>query len=183
MLTRPIRFLKNTRATVAVEFAFIAPVLLLLFFGAIEITDALDARARVSNAVSTAADLTAQASTVTTSDLANVAGAVAAILYPHASTNAGIVISSVVDNNTGNGAVAWSYASNSSIAAKRATGTTVSLPSGLVTSGSGQSVIVAEIVYKYAPPTTQFITGVISMTGTFYSRPRLSTTVTCSNCN
>lgn len=180
-----VRMLRDTRAIAAVEFAMIAPILLLMFFATIELTNALDCRARVNNATSTSADLVAQATTVTKSDLANIAAAAGTILYPFKSSAAKVVISSVVDNNTSTddtsyGTVAWSYASN---ATARSVGAVVSMPGGLITKGSGQSVIFAEITYAYTPPTTEFIVGTVNMQGVFYSRPRRATTITCSDCN
>lgn len=179
MLNRFIAMLRERRAIAAVEFAFVAPVLLLLFFATIELTNALDCRARVNNATAAAADLTAQASSVSRSDLDNVFAAVNTILYPFDSDDAGVVITSVIDNNTGNGKVAWSIGSN---ATARSVGSTVDLPDGLITAGSGQSVIMTEIVYAYSPPTTEFIVGTVNMSGIFYSRPRRSTTVACTDC-
>lgn len=179
MLKRTGSWHGDERGIAAVEFAFIAPALLVIFFATIELGAALNCRAKVNQAVSTAADLTAQASTVSASDMSNVVSAVGAILYPNASGSAHIVISSIVDNDTGNGKVAWSYASN---ATARTTDSTVTLPSGLITAGSGQSVILAEITYDYSSPTTQFVTGTINMSGVFYARPRRTTTVSCSDC-
>ena len=42
---------------------------------------------------------------------------------------------------------------------------------------SGGSVILAEISYAYASPTTQVLTGTVTMTGSFYANPRRSATV------
>jgi Flp pilus assembly protein TadG len=185
MLKRLKDMFVQRRGIAAVEFAFVAPVVLVLFFGTVEVTAALDCRARVSNAVSTASDLVAQASAVTTTDLANIYSATKAIIYPF-NTNAIILtITSIKDNNSGGtagnndptGTVLWSYTKNGT---KRSG--TVSVPTGLLTSGSGQSVILAEITYNYSSPSTEFLTHALSMTGTFYSRPRRAATVACTGC-
>ena len=49
-------------------------------------------------------------------------------------------------------------------------GATVTVPSGLITSGG--SVILAEINYGYGSPTAKLITGTVTMSDTFYARPR-----------
>ena len=179
MLKRLRRMLKANDAVAAVEFAFIAPILILIFFATVELTSALDCRARVSDATSTAADLVAQATTVSTTDLANIYAASQAIVYPYNVNVIKIVISSIVDNSQGGGTVAWSYTKNGTA---RTVGSTVSPPTGLITSGSGQSIILAEITYGYVSPAAQYLTGTVNMTGTFYARPRRSVTVACSNC-
>lgn len=180
MLRTIKRYGRETAASVAVEFAFIAPILIALFFATVEVTEALDCRARITNAVSTAADLTAQKTQVSTADLDNVYAATQAILFPQDTTKIKLTVSSIKDNNSGGGGtVAWSYAKNGT---PRATGSIVSLPSGLIVSGSGGSIILAEITYAYTSPSAEFLTGTITMTGKFYSRPRRSTVVTCSDC-
>ena len=37
---------------------------------------------------------------------------------------------------------------------------------------TGGSVIIAEMAYNYASPTTKVITGPINMTNNFYTKPR-----------
>ncbi len=46
----------------------------------------------------------------------------------------------------------------------------MTVPSGLIPTGG--SVILTEVTYTYTSPTTKLITGPITMTDTFYSRPR-----------
>ena len=169
------RFTKACDGLAAVEFAFIAPILILVFFATIELSEALDCRARVAAATSTGADLVAQETKVSTSDMNNIFSALNAIIYPYASGSARIVISSIVDNGSGVDKVVWSASQN---ATARTVGTTVSLPTGLITSGSGNGVILAEITYAYTSPIMVFLTGTLSMTNSFYAKPRLSATVT-----
>jgi len=159
----------------AVEFAFIAPVMIVMFFGTVELSAALDCRARVTSVASTAADLVAQETSVSTADMTNVFSALNAIIFPYASGPAKIVISSLVDNGHGAATVAWSNAQN---ATARTVGSTVTVPTGLIVSGSGGSVILAEISYAYSTATTVYLTGPLTMANSFYARPRRSLTVT-----
>ena len=159
----------------AVEFAFIAPVMILVFFATVELSMALDCKTRVTNIASTAADLVAQETTVSSTDMSNVFSALNAILYPYPSTPAHIVISSLVDDGHGAATVAWSDQQN---ATARTVGSTVTVPTGLITSGSGGSVILAEITYNYSSGSTVYLTGPITMAGSFYAHPRRSLVVT-----
>jgi Flp pilus assembly protein TadG len=177
MLKRLRHFLKARDGLAAVEFALIAPVMILLFFGALEFATALDCNTRVNNVAASTADLVAQSTIVSGTDATNIFNAANSILYPYAAANAKIVVSSLVDNGKGGATVAWSEAQNT---AKRAQGATVSVPAGLIVSGSGGSVILAEITYSYASPTLVVLTGPVNMTGSFYSKPRRSLTVTHS---
>jgi Flp pilus assembly protein TadG len=161
----------NEDGLAVVEFALLLPVMIVLFFGVIEVSMALACRADVTNVASTAADLVAQESTIATADMSNVWSAASAILYPYDTSVALITISSInYDPSTQSlvaGKVAWSCSKNGTA---RTIGTTVALPSGLMTASG--SVIMSEITYNYTSPTTQIITGTKVMTNTFYTKPR-----------
>lgn len=165
------RFRKAKDGLAAVEFALLLPVMITLFFGVVEVSLALACRADVTNVASTAADLVAQESSMTTSDMSNVWSALSAILYPYDTSVAQIKVSSINYDTTTqsltSGKVAWSCGKNTTA---RTTGTTVTLPSGLMTANG--SVIMSEITYIYTSPTTKIITGPKTMTNTFYTKPR-----------
>lgn len=176
----------NKDGTAAVEFAMLLPILITLFFGVVETSMALLCRANVSMMASTAADLISQGSTISTTDISNVYSASGTILYPYynpatsGSAKPTIRLTSVVDDGSGaatgsklTGTVAWTCTqagSGTLTPASRAPGSTVTLPQPLMTEGG--SVIVAEIAYAYASPTTKVITGPINMTNIFYTKPR-----------
>jgi Flp pilus assembly protein TadG len=172
MLKTFFRMLRTRDGLAAIEFAFVAPVMIVMFFGAIELSAAVDCKTRVTAVASTAADLVAQETTVSPSDMTNVFGALNAIIFPYSSSAAGIVISSIVYKTSTTGTVDWSDAQNTT---KRTLGSVVTVPAGLLTSGG--SVILAEITYAYASPTTQVLTGTVTMTGSFYAHPRRSAKV------
>ena len=173
MLKRIIALSKARDGAAAIEFALLAPVMILMFFAVVELSAAVDCRTRVNNVASTAADLVAQETIVSSSDMTNVFAALNAIIYPFSSGAAKIVITSVVDNGSGGGKVAWSDAQNGT---PRTVGSAVTVPTGLITTGG--SVILAEITYSYVSPSTQFLTGTVTMSNSFYAHPRRSATVT-----
>ena len=100
MLGRLLQFITRRDGAIAVEFAFVAPVMIGMFFGLTELALALGVHADVINLSSVGSDLVAQESTITTSDMTNVFSALSAMLYPYSTTPAQITISSVIDNNT-----------------------------------------------------------------------------------
>lgn len=173
------RLMRDRRGVSAIEFAMIAPILILLYVGIAEIGNALTIYRRTSTVASTAADLTAQVKTVSTSGLQDIFGASSSILTPYDPTPLKIVLSSVVADQNNNGKVAWSQASKGSA---RGTNSAYAVPAGLTEPNS--SVIVAEITYAFTPLvnlTSAFSPGSFEMKRTFYARPRRSLTVAKTN--
>jgi Flp pilus assembly protein TadG len=161
--------------TVAVEFAFIAPILITLFLGTMALCNALICRAKVTTVAASAADLVAQDETISTAQLNDVFSALNAIVYPYPSAGSRIIITSIKadPNHPGQYVVDWSVAQN---ATAHTQGSSITVPTGLVTSGA--SVILAEVSYTYTPPSVEFITSGYIMTDSFYARPRRSAFVT-----
>lgn len=178
----------NCDGMAALEFAMLLPFMITLFFGVVECSLALLCRADVSIMASTAADLISQADTVATADITNVYNAAGVILYPYydpstaGSAKPTIRITSVIYDTASQsatvGKVAWTCTQSGSgtlTPTSRAVASTVTLPQALLTTNS--SVIVAEIAYNYASPTTKVITGPINFTNNFYTRPRRVTQI------
>ena len=176
----------NEDGTAAVEFALLLPVMITLFFGVVESSMALICRSDVSIMAATAGDLIAQANTATAADLSNIYSAAGTVLYPYynpatvGSQKPTIRITAVNDDGSGaangnklTGKVAWTCTqagSGTLTPATRAVNETVTLPQPLMTDKG--SIIIAEIAYSYASPTTKVITGPINFTNNFYAKPR-----------
>lgn len=177
-------FLKREDGAIAIEFAFVAPIMLGMFFGLTQLALALGVRNDVVNLASAGADLVAQESAATTADLTNVFSALSAMLYPYSTTPAKITISSISDNNSasaagGNnptGTVDWSCTQGGTV--RSGTYTFPTAAQGVITRGSGDSVIMAEVTYTYTLPFAVSIPGFASLTGpytmtnTFFAKPR-----------
>jgi Flp pilus assembly protein TadG len=76
-------FAVDCRAVAAVELAVIAPLMLLLFFGTVEISSAVAIDRKVTLVAHTLADLISRSTTVTDADLANFFRAGDGIMYPY----------------------------------------------------------------------------------------------------
>jgi Flp pilus assembly protein TadG len=181
MLRRVSRLARDRSGLAAVEFAMILPVMLILFFGIFETSQALSARADVVNLTSAAADLVAQSSAPTAADIQNVYAATTTMLSPFSvagDRSPAIRITSIIDDGLGQaprsqGIVSWVCTLAGGVSLPGATptkGATVVLPSAMIL--RGYSVIRVEVAYKYVSPTTQSITGPIVMTSSFYTKPR-----------
>ena len=178
MLRRIRQFRGSQSGLAAVEFALIAPVLVTLLLGTVELCNALDCHQKVTMLASTSADLVSQATSVSATDMSNIFGAVDAIIYPFAAANAKIVVSSIVSDGNGGGTVAWSQEQNTTALT---VGSSVTLPDGLMPKDEcaldACSVILAQVTYEYTSQFGKFFLGTVPMTDTFYSRPRRSVTV------
>ena len=183
----------NKNGMAAVEFALILPVMLAIFFGVMEFSRALTARAAVTNLTSTVADLVAQEKAPTSGDMANVFDAASKILYPFSAANATITVYSIVDdgNKSAAGKVAWSCTKIGAAAAKTGPttppagskgGEMISLTNldkdGKATYGGSGSVILADVTYNYSSATMEVLTTPIAMKNTYYAKPRSVAQVT-----
>lgn len=184
------RFRHDKKGLAAVEFALILPALILLLFGIAETSQAVTARTDVSNLASVAADLVAQAKTLSSTDMGNVFNASSVVLYPYSLTPSGvaplkITIFSVIDNGTPTGKIAWgcqktgtqpAVAVNGPMPAGANGGTLIAQANpdkyGNPQYGGPGSVILVQVVYNYVSPTMQVIKTAIPMNATFYSKPR-----------
>lgn len=162
------RLRRDIRGIAAVEFALISPVLMLMFFGSIELANGMQCRGAVKAMASAAADLVSQAEKITNDDKNNIFASTSAILYPFPASSIKIVMTSIVEDGQGGTKVAWSDALNT---AARTVNATITVPSGLIPAGG--SVILAEVTYTYESPIGFTVTSPITMTSLAYSLPRL----------
>ncbi len=197
MLKELFRTVRNESGLAGVEFALILPLMLALFFGVYETSQALTARADVVNLTSAAADLVAQESTATAADINNVYNAAGAILDPYPRAGAlgpSIRITSIIDDGKGvkdpttgvtpphtSGKVDWvctqPASAIGSLGAAQAKNDAVDFAPNAIMMAGG-SVIRVEVAYEYNSPTTQSITGPIVMKSTFFTKPRRAAQIT-----
>jgi len=180
MFRRQLRhYVRSAEGISAVEFALIAPLLITILFGTIEVCNALICRQKITTVASSGSDLVAQDSAITVAQINDVFAALNAIVYPYPSAGAQIIITSVKNdpNHAGQYIVDWSEAQNTTAHTKNAS---ITMPTGIVPTGG--SVIFSEVTYNYAPITTIFFPGSVSMSDHFYSKPRKSSFVVCSDC-
>lgn len=163
--------LRDRKGVAAVEFAFVLPLLVTLYFGAVETTFAIMADRKVTNLTSTVADLVAQTKTVNNAELNDIFRVSAAIMAPFETAGTTIVVSSVLVDNNGNATVDWSAAGPYG-GTPRASGSPFAVPAGLDTPNT--SVIVAEVSYQHSSFLGYFINTPITLTDAFYLRPRVS---------
>jgi len=175
------RLWRDARGAVAVEFAVLAPLLILFYFGMCEVTQAMMAQRRLSHTTSLIGDIAAQNATITQSRVTDIFTIGKTVMSPFSSTNLKMCLVSLTSDTTAaasdgtrKGTVAWTANSNASDCPKAAASVTVS--DGVLPKSS--SVIMSTASYTYASPTSMLISKSITFKRTFYLRPRKSDTVT-----
>jgi len=162
---RGIRY--NEKGVSAVEFALIAPILILLYLGAVELSLLMRVDRRVTSTSSSLGDLTARLAKVTDDDMREMFAAADVMMQPYSARTARMRITSIVDNGDGNARVAWSDAYLMTPYSK---GTILAVPDGIISSPG--SVIFSEVEYNYDGALGGFLTNDKNLRSQFYLRPR-----------
>lgn len=160
-------FRKEKRGVAAVEFALIAPFMIALWLGSIELSQGVTIDRKVSLASSALADLVTQQTILTGAEMNDIMDATSAILMPYDTGNLSIQIAGVEIDENGNTRVEWSAARNGAAAA---IGGTYAIPPALLLPDS--FLVVAQLSYVHTPATAQVISGSITLTDEFFLRPR-----------
>jgi Flp pilus assembly protein TadG len=161
------RLVRDRRGVSAVEFAIVAPVLIGLYFGVVEISDGVAADRKVSLAAATLANLTAQVSTISDSDMTNILDASSAIIAPYDASKLSITITCISIDANKKATVAWSKSRGGT----SNTGT-MTLPAALAVPNT--QLILAQASYAYTPAVGDNITGTLNLSDKMYMSPRLT---------
>ncbi len=150
----------------AVEFALIAPLMLLVYFGCIELSLMMTLDRKVTTGSATLGDLTSRASVISNDDLDDIFQATRMIFQPNDISVARMRISSLYDDD-GTVRVAWSDSCNESA---YAVDQAITVPANIVPDNG--TVIYAEIEYDFDSSLGYFFTTTQTLSDEFYLRPR-----------
>jgi Flp pilus assembly protein TadG len=166
-LTR--RFVQDTSGVSAVEFALVLPLMLTLYLGSTEVSQAIAANRKVTLVSRTVADLSSQVSTINNSSMTDILNASAAIVSPFSTANLKVTVSCVAIDSTGKATVTWSDTLNGTT---HGVGSAVTLPAALNIANT--ALVWSEVQYTYKPTIGYVITGTLTLKDQMYMRPRLS---------
>jgi len=162
----------NEKGVSAVEFALIAPLMVLIYFGCIELSFLMRMDRRVTSTSSSLGDLTARLATVTDDDMAEMFAAAKVMMQPYDAEAGSMRISSIVDDGDGVTKVAWSDAYAMTPLSE---GSVVTVPDGIIPSPG--SAIVAEVQFNYQSPFGYVLKLERTVSDKFYLRPRRVTEI------
>ena len=189
------RFGRDSRGVAALEFALIVPLLLMLYFVTMEVAQAIEVNKKVGRIGSMVADLVTQQQEMSKTELESIMRIGESTLQPYNRSQPSIQITAieVTDETTPKIQVVWSRKLvNGAFSAGPAKGTAVTdLPPALQIKGS--FLVRAESTLAYEPVITWAASSKaelglaaafdgISMKETYYLRPRMSTTIPCTDC-
>jgi Flp pilus assembly protein TadG len=165
------RFWRDRRGASAVEFALIAPVLIVMYCGMAEFTQAMMAQRRLTNITSSIGDLTAQASQTGPARTTDIFTIGAIIMSPFPTGGLKMCLASVVSDANGKAMVAWSQASAAGMAECPTKGAVLTdVPVAVLP--AGKSVILSRTAYVYSSPIQFMLPRPLTFTRTLYLRPR-----------
>ena len=159
--------IRNEDGISAVEFAIIAPLMVLIFFGCIELSLLMRADRRVTSTASSLGDLTSRLASATDEDMRQLYNAATVMMQPYPASETRMRITSIVDNGNGQKRVAWSDGHNMTA---RTVNSLVQVPDGIVPQPG--SVILTEVEYDYSSSVGLVISETMTVSDTFYLRPR-----------
>jgi Flp pilus assembly protein TadG len=152
----------------ALEFAIIAPMMILLVFGSVDLIDTLGANKRAQNAVASIADVVARDDAVSNAEIAGLWAAMDVLMYPDDGVNMQMRVTSVRIDTATSARVVWSEGHGMTA---RVANTTVALPAQMMTPGT--SVIFAESRFPYTAPLGFLHSGSVNLDHEAYRRSRL----------
>ena len=167
-------FGRDGRGASAIEFALLAPLMLGLYIGCVEISEGVAADRKVTLTAGALANLTSQVTTLTTGDMTNILNASTAIMTPYTGA-VSAKISCLKIDATGVAKVAWG-ASTTGVTA-RADGEVVTIPLNLAVPNS--YLVFSEVSYQYIPVTgfspgfSHISASGITLSDVMYMAPRI----------
>lgn len=176
------RFAGAREAVAAVEFALVLPIMLLMYIGSVELSQAFSVDQRVITIAGTVGDLVARTrdSIKQNSTLQDYFTAAQAIIAPYPTTDLTQVVSFVSVDSSGNTNVQWSvgYNGGSPQTAGQPYSGPHPIPPAMLNISKGKWVIVSEASYPFLPMLGMFFTTPFSLYHQNFYLPRYGAAIT-----
>jgi len=188
------RLLADRRGVAAIEFAFIAPVLLSLYFVTMEVSQGIEVNKKVGRVGSMVADLITQQQAISTTEIDAIMQIGSSILQPYNRSRPTITVTAiqVSDEDSPKATIAWSRKlSNGTIGKGAKTGDPVNIPASLITRNTFLIRVESELAYKPVITWTANQKQALGLAAAFdgiemkeqyFLRPRISSAIGCTGC-
>ena len=163
---RLARFGRDRRGVSAIEFALVAPVMVALYLGCVELSDGIAVDRKVSLTAAALANLASESTALSSGDMTNIFNAASAIIQPYSASNMKMTLSCLSIDANKNVTTKWTATSNGGV------GGTASVPTDLTVAST--QLILAQVSYAYKPIVGYTISGTLTLSDKMYMMPRIS---------
>jgi Flp pilus assembly protein TadG len=183
---RVARFLGDRRGASAIEFAFLAPVLISIYVSSFEITEGYNTAGKVLKAAGTVADIVARQDSVNKAFLGEMIDTAEATIAPHSTDGLTLKITGVTIDSAGNAKVLWSWDQDGQTPYVK--GSSVAVPDDMRTASSflvhaELSVPHTLLLFLSSGADMTRDARTITLSREFFYRQRLSNDIACSDCS
>ncbi len=177
------RFWRDRKGTGAIEFAIIAPLLIMAYIGSFEVSLGFSISRKVARASSTVADVLTQQTDVSKATLDGMKDVAKSVMAPYEMNTYTLKMTGITVTAAGVGTVAWSRDQAGGTPYKA--GSVVTLPSDI--SAVNAFIVRSELVVPhhlllFAPGLADNTLKTINLSKTYYFRQRVGDKITCSDC-
>jgi Flp pilus assembly protein TadG len=179
------RFASERSGASAIEFAFLAPILIAIYISSFEITAGYSVSQKTLKAAGSIADIVTRQETVNKAFLSEMIDAAESTIAPSPALGLKLKITGVTIDSSGNAKVLWSW--NESGGVPYTKGSTVNVPADMKKPSSFMvrselSVQHTMLLFFGGPTSLQPSSRSITINREFYYRQRLGADVPCSDC-
>lgn len=175
-------FARDRRGVGALEFAIVAPLLIMAYVSAFEVSVAVTVSRKINRASATVSDLLTQNQTTNKATLDTMKTVTKTVIAPFSQDGYSLKMTGIAVAADGKATVAWSRDQNAQ--QPYATGLVVTLPSGL--EAKSTFIVRTELTVPYTllsiMPTLASSLNKINLSKTSYFRQRTGDKITCSDC-
>lgn len=176
-------FWRDRQGTGAIEFAIIAPLLIVAYIGCFEISVGFNVARKVSRASSTVADVLTQMPSVDKASLDGMNTVAKSVMSPFEVSKYTLKMTGIKMTAPGQGEVTWSY--DQAGAAPYKAGSTVTMPSDISAVNTfivRSELVVPHEILLFAPGLSKSTVNTIDISKTAYFRQRVGTEIKCADC-